>query len=84
MKFFVAVLGLLSMSVSTDAGASMHNPFYCYTTDPIKPMSSMLATITSYEATRRFNFTTVNPYVSSTVHLHLRLCNVQSIQYNIF
>lgn len=61
------VLGFLALAISADAGGSMHNPFYCYATDPIRPMTSMGGVITSYEAVRRFNFTTVNPYVSSEV-----------------
>lgn len=65
MKFVVALLGVLFLAVTADAGASMHNPFYCYATDPIRPMTNMAATVTSYEAIRRFNFTTVNPYRSS-------------------
>lgn len=65
MKYVAALLGVLFLAVTADAGASMHNPFYCYATDPIRPMTNMASTITSYEAIRRFNFTTVNPYRSS-------------------
>lgn len=65
MKFFVVLFGVLFLAYTADAGASMHNPFYCYATDPIRPMTNMAATFTSYEAIRRFNFTTVNPYRSS-------------------
>ncbi|KAG4073282.1 hypothetical protein HA402_008628 [Bradysia odoriphaga] len=43
----------------------MHNPFFCYATDPIRSMTNMGSVITSYEAIRRFNFTTVNPYMST-------------------
>lgn len=64
MKFFVA-LGLLALVIVANAGVSMHNPFYCYMTDPIRPMTNMHATASSYEAVRRFNFTTTNPYISS-------------------
>ncbi|KAJ6644136.1 Multiple inositol polyphosphate phosphatase 1 [Pseudolycoriella hygida] len=65
MKFFVALLGVLAMAISADAGASMHNPFFCYATDTVRSMTNMGSVITSYEAIRRFNFTTVNPYMST-------------------
>lgn len=64
MKFFVA-FGVLALVIVADAGVSMHNPFFCYMTDPIRSMTNMHSTSTSYEAIRRFNFTTVNPYISS-------------------
>lgn len=64
MKFVVTLLGVLFLAVTADAGASMHNPFYCYATDPIRPSTNMAATVTSYEAIRRFNFTAVSPYRS--------------------
>lgn len=67
MKFFAALLGLSAMAISADAGASMHNPDYCYTTDPIRPMTSLVPFLTSYEAIRRLNIPTVNPNASSTV-----------------
>lgn len=53
------------LAVTVDAGASMHNPFYCYATDPIRSMTNMASYIASYEAVRRFNFTTASPYRSS-------------------
>lgn len=64
MKFIVA-LGILLSAIAADAGHSMHNPFFCYMTDSIRSMTNMHSIITSYEAIRRFNFTTVNPYVTS-------------------
>lgn len=64
MKFSVA-LGVLFLAVGAYGGASMHNPFYCYATDTIRPMTNMASTITSYEAIRRFNFTGVSPYRSA-------------------
>lgn len=66
MKVFVA-FGVLVLAVVANAGVSMNNPFFCYTTDPIRSMTNMHSTSTSYEAIRRFNFTTVNPYFSSKV-----------------
>ncbi len=71
MKFLVALGLFASLAISADAGASMHNSFYCYATDNIRPMTNMAATLTSYEAIRRFNFTTVNPYVSSKASIPL-------------
>lgn len=68
MKFYsVIVLKVLAYAILTDAGPSMHNPFFCYTTDTIRSMTNMASMMTSYEAIRRLNFTTVNPYVSSKV-----------------
>lgn len=63
MKLIVG-LGVLFLAVAADAGASMHNPFFCYATDTIRSMTNMASTVTSYEAIRRFNFTTVSPYRS--------------------
>lgn len=71
MKYFVALV-ILAVAVSVDAGASMHNPTYCFASDPIRSMTNMGGVITSYEAIRRFGFATVNPYVSSEVLLYLQ------------
>lgn len=65
MKLLVALVVLALALALADGGASMHNPFYCYSTDPIRSMTNMHATATSYEAIRRFNFTTTNPYITS-------------------
>jgi len=46
----------------SDAGVSVNNPFYCYSTDPVRPQVQVHSTRTSYEAVRR---TAVNPSVSS-------------------
>lgn len=64
---FVVTLGLLAVAIVTEAGVSMNNPFFCYMTDPIRSMTNMHSGVTSYQAIRRFNFTTVNPYISSKV-----------------
>lgn len=64
MKFVLA-LGVLVLAIGADAGVSMNNPFFCYMTDPVRSMTNMHSIITSYEAIRRFNFTTVNPYITS-------------------
>lgn len=68
MKIFVA-LGVLAFVISADAGPSMHNPHYCYATDPIRSTTLMASIFTSYEAIRRFNFSTVNPNTSSKIFL---------------
>lgn len=75
MKSFV-VFEVLALAIVADAGVSMNNPFFCYTTDPIRSMTNRLATITSYEAIRRFNFTTTNPYISSEQDFRKRLCRI--------
>lgn len=36
----------------SDASISMHNPFYCFSRDPIRPQIAMFATETPYEAVR--------------------------------
>lgn len=64
MAFFV-IFAVLLTALAVDAGHSMHNPFFCYMQDPIRSITDMHSTITSYEAIRRFNFTTVNPYVQT-------------------
>ena len=64
MKFLV-IFGVLAAAMVADAGVSMHNPFFCYMTDPIRSMTNMFSVGTAYEAIRRFNFSTVNPYVTS-------------------
>lgn len=52
MKF--EVLGFLLMFISTsNAGISVHNEFYCYSRDTIRPQNEMHATLTSYETVRR-------------------------------
>jgi hypothetical protein len=34
------------------ASVSVHNPFYCYTEDPIRPQIGMFATKSAYETSR--------------------------------
>lgn len=64
MKLLVT-LGVLALAIVADCGVSINNPFFCYMTDPIRPMTNMFSTYTSYEAIRHINFTTVNPYTSA-------------------
>lgn len=55
---------ILSLNIlSTNAGVSMHNPYYCYAQDPIRPQVGMFSSITSYETNRGRN--TIDPEVSS-------------------
>lgn len=58
---FLVVLGIFGFVLVADAGVSMNNPFYCYSTDGIRPQVQMHSVRTSYEAVRR---TSVNPTVS--------------------
>lgn len=48
--------------ISSDASVSMHNPFYCYTQDPIKPQIGMFGTKSTYETSRGRN---IDPNVST-------------------
>ena len=66
MTLRLTVMLFFAMGASW-AGPSMHNPFFCYTTDPIRSMTNMYAHFNNYEAIRRFNFTTIDPYRSSKV-----------------
>lgn len=52
---------ILFLATVADAGVSMNNPFYCYSTDVIRPQVQMHSTRSSYEAVRR---TSVNPTAS--------------------
>lgn len=82
MKFFAA-LGVLALAVAVaNAGVSMNNPNYCYMTDNIRPMTNMFGALTSYEAIRRFNFTTVNPYMSSNF-VSKTNCSIWSVFKNV-
>lgn len=65
MLVVLLVVGYLA--AAANSGPSMHSPHFCYTTDPIRSFTNMFGGDTSYEAIRRFNFTTVNPYISSKV-----------------
>lgn len=64
MRLLVA-LEILILIISAETGPSMHNPHFCYTTDPIRSVATMNGIATSYEAVRRLNITTVSPYESS-------------------
>lgn len=65
MKLFVALLFMSIFAILVDSGPSMHNPYYCYANDPIRPMLHRAGHATSYEIARRSNFTPLNPYESS-------------------
>lgn len=51
--------------VLTQAGVSVHNPFYCYSQDPIRPQNGWFGIHTSYETNRgqtiNANVSTCNP-----------------------
>lgn len=64
------VFGICLVVHGTSAGMSMSNPFFCYMTDPIRSMTNMHSISTSYEANRRFNFATVQPYSSTCTPSH--------------
>lgn len=55
------VLAALAALVVVEAQVSMHNPTYCYTSDPIRPQNGMHSSQSSYEAIRR---RVVDPSVS--------------------
>lgn len=54
-------LFILLLVVLSDASVSMHNSFYCYTQDPIKPQIGMFGTKSTYETNRGHN---IDPNVS--------------------
>lgn len=60
MKILLPTI-IFYLVTASDGGVSMNNPFYCYSTDLIRPQTGMHSTRTSYEAVRR---TSVNPTVS--------------------
>lgn len=64
--FFVIHLFVLSLAIiSTQCGESVHNPFYCYSQDPIRPQNARYGIRTAYEAVRgqniNANVSTCNP-----------------------
>lgn len=69
MTLLLPLWMVLMCAIVADAGISMRNPFYCYMTDSVRSTTMMHSTYTSYEAIRRFNFTTVDPTVSSKIVL---------------
>lgn len=64
--FSVNHLFVLSLAIIlTQAGVSMHNPFYCYSEDPIRPQNAWFGIHTAYETIRgqiiNPNMSTCNP-----------------------
>lgn len=58
-----AHLFLISLALTlTHGSVSMHNPFYCFSQDPIRPQIGMFATTTAYETVRG---QTIDPNVSN-------------------
>src|SRR5690349_24313728 len=43
---------VISIIVCANANISMHNPFYCYSKDPIRPQIGMFGTKSTYETSR--------------------------------
>lgn len=63
MVAHTATLFVVTMIIMlTEAGVSMHNPFYCFSQDPIRPQVGMFATTTAYETVRGQH---INPNVST-------------------
>lgn len=60
---YIAQLFLFSLAaILTEGGVSMHNPFYCLSTDPIQPQIRMFTSRTAYDVARGEN---INPNVST-------------------
>lgn len=64
--FSVSQLFLISLTIIlTQGGVSVHNPFYCYSRDPIRPQNAWFGIHTSYESIRgqiiNANVSTCNP-----------------------
>lgn len=74
LQFFKSSCGFNMLSVHllvfsvffvlSNGSVSMHNPFYCYSQDPIRPQTGMFSTTTSYETNRGRN---IDPSVSNCV-----------------
>lgn len=59
----VSILLLLTLAILwSNASVSVHNPFYCYSEDPVRPQYNMFSLTTAYETQRRNQ---VDPTVSS-------------------
>lgn len=62
------ILFILSITFSHSHGSvSMHNPFYCFAMDPVRPQNQMFASKVAYEAVRGNGF--VNPAISSNLFI---------------
>lgn len=64
MFYEVYLFVLLSAVILSECGVSVHNPFYCYSEDPIKPQIRMFANRTPYNLVRgqiNANASTCNP-----------------------
>lgn len=62
MRLSLALM-LVVVAALSEASVSVHNPFYCFDSDPIRPQKSMFATKVAYEAVRGDGF--INPAISS-------------------
>jgi len=53
MKVFATLLAAVLALLSVEAQQSMHNPYYCYMLDPVRPQNGMHTTQSSYLSIRR-------------------------------
>jgi len=53
MMVFTTLLVATVALLSVEAQQSIHNPYYCYMTDPVKPQNGMHANFASYGSIRR-------------------------------
>lgn len=60
ISFFVLLLAV----ISTNGNVSVHNPFYCFSEDPLRPQTAMFSIHTAYETVRG---ETINPNVSTCI-----------------
>ena len=51
MKYSIIIF-ISAVTALANGQLSVHNPFYCYSTDPIRPQNGMHSTQASYEAIR--------------------------------
>lgn len=47
-----SIVLLIASIVSAEAGVSMHNPYYCYSRDPIRPQVEIFGSLSAYETHR--------------------------------
>ena len=62
LRLILTIAFLITTIAWTDANISVHNPFYCFSHDPIRPQMANFATLAPYEAVRGQH---IDPNVSS-------------------
>jgi hypothetical protein len=60
VKILFAAISMIALAAFAEASVSVHNPFYCFSTDPIRPQNTMFSTITTYESVRGRNIVPVS------------------------